>query len=120
MEKRFCRRLMFGGDNSVQLVEMIICRLTLRACKKNVEEGYVYMVSMDLEKFFDTVNHSKLIEILSRTIKDGRVVSLIHKYLNAGVASKGFYEKTEEGVPQGGLCRARHNEPYDEINVMPS
>ena len=74
----------------------------LRACKKNVEEGYVYVVSMDLEKFFDTVNHSKLIEVLSRTIEDGRVVSLIHKYLNAGVLKNGFFEKTEEGVPQGG------------------
>ena len=74
----------------------------LRACRKNVEEGYVYVVSMDLEKFFDTVNHSKLIEVLSRTVKDGRVVSLIHKYLNAGVAQNGLFEKTEEGVPQGG------------------
>ena len=74
----------------------------LRACKKNVEEGYVYVVSMDLEKFFDTVNHSKLIEVLSRTIKDGRVISLIHRYLNAGVLQNGFIEKTEEGVPQGG------------------
>ena len=74
----------------------------LKACQRNVEEGYVYVISMDLEKFFDTVNHSKLIEVLSRTIKDGRVISLIHKYLNAGVASKGFFEKTEEGVPQGG------------------
>ncbi len=74
----------------------------LRACKKNVDEGYVYVVSVDLEKFFDTVNHSKLIEVLSRTIKDGRVVSLIHKYLNAGVLQNGFFEKTEEGVPQGG------------------
>ena len=74
----------------------------LRASKKNVEEGYVYVVSMDLEKFFDTVNHSKLIEVLSRTVKDGRVVSLIHKYLNAGVLQNGFFEKTEEGVPQGG------------------
>ncbi len=74
----------------------------LRACKKNVEEGYVYVVSMDLEKFFDTVNHSKLIEVLSRTIEDGRVVSLIHKYLNAGVLQNGFFEKREEGVPQGG------------------
>ena len=74
----------------------------LKACKKNVDEGYVYVVSMDLEKFFDTVNHSKLIEVLSRTIKDGRVVSLIHKYLNAGVLRNGFFEKTEEGVPQGG------------------
>lgn len=74
----------------------------LKACKRNVEEGFVYVVSMDLEKFFDTVNHSKLIEILSRTIKDGRVVSLIHKYLNAGVSQKGYFERTEEGVPQGG------------------
>ena len=74
----------------------------LKACKKNADEGYVYVVSMDLEKFFDTVNHSKLIEVLSRTIKDGRVVSLIHKYLNAGVLQNGFFEKTEEGVPQGG------------------
>jgi group II intron reverse transcriptase/maturase len=57
---------------------------------------------MDLEKFFDTVNHSKLIEVLSRTIKDGGVISLIHKYLKAGVAVKGFFERTEEGVPQGG------------------
>ncbi len=74
----------------------------LKACKKNVDEGYVYAVSMDLEKFFDTVNHNKLIEVLSRTIKDGRVVSLIHKYLNAGVLQNGFLEKTGEGVPQGG------------------
>ena len=68
----------------------------LKACKRNVDEGYVYVVSMDLEKFFDTVNHSKLIEVLSRTIKDGRVVSLIHKYLNAGVMQNGYFEKTEE------------------------
>jgi len=74
----------------------------LKACRRNVEEGYVYVVSMDLEKFFDTVNHSKLIEVLSRTIKDGRVISLIHKYLNAGILQNGFFERTEEGVPQGG------------------
>lgn len=74
----------------------------LRRCKEYVDERYVYVVSMDLEKFFDIVNHSKLIEILSRSIKDGKVISLIHKYLNAGIAGKGFFERTEEGVPQGG------------------
>ena len=57
------------------------------------------MVDMDLEKFFDTVCQSKLIEILSRTIKDGRVISLIHKYLNAGVISRGIVEKTGMGMP---------------------
>ena len=53
-------------------------------------------------KFFDTVCQSKLIEVLSRTIKDGRVISLIHKYLNAGVISNEMFEKTDVGMPQGG------------------
>ena len=60
------------------------------------------MVDLDLERFFDTVNHSKLIEVLSRTIKDGRVISLIHKYLRSGVINHGVYETSEEGTPQGG------------------
>lgn len=65
-------------------------------------EGYVYAVDMDLEKFFDTVSHSKLIELLSRTIKDSRVLSLIHCYLNAGVQIGQNFEPSKEGVPQGG------------------
>ena len=74
----------------------------LKQCQQNVNDGYVYVVDMDLEKFFDTVCQSKLIEVLSGTIKDGRVISLIHKYLNAGVISGGIFEKTETGMPQGG------------------
>ena len=74
----------------------------LRQCQKNVNDGYVYVVDMDLEKFFDTVCQSKLVEVLSRTIKDGRVVSLIHRYLNAGVIANGLFERTEIGMPQGG------------------
>lgn len=74
----------------------------LRQCQQNVNDGYIYVVDMDLEKFFDTVCQSKLMEVLSRTIKDGRVISLIHKYLNAGVVQNGLYERTEIGVPQGG------------------
>ncbi len=74
----------------------------LKQCQKYADEGYVYVVDMDLEKFFDTVCQSKLIEILSRSIKDGRVISLIHKYLNAGVVQHGVFERSEQGVPQGG------------------
>ena len=74
----------------------------LRQCQRNVNDGYVYVVDMDLEKFFDTVCQSKLIEVLSRTIKDGRVISLVHKYLNAGVLVNGMFERTEIGMPQGG------------------
>ncbi len=74
----------------------------LKQCQQEVNEGYVYVVDIDLEKFFDTVCQSKLIEVLSRTIKDGRVISLIHKYLNAGVIRNGMFEKTHVGMPQGG------------------
>ena len=74
----------------------------LQKCRKYITEGYGYAVDLDLEKFFDKVNHNKLIEVLSRTIKDGRVVSLIHKYLNAGVQVGGSFEVSEMGVPQGG------------------
>ena len=74
----------------------------LNKCKDHITEGYKYAVNMDLEKFFDTVNQSKLIEVLSRTVKDGRVVSLIHKYLNAGVVVRNKFVDTEAGVPQGG------------------
>jgi len=74
----------------------------LNKCRNYITDGYTYAVDIDLEKFFDTVNQSKLIEALSRTVKEGRVVSLIHKYLNAGVVVRNRFEETERGVPQGG------------------
>ena len=65
-------------------------------------QGYRYAVGIDLERFFDTVNHAKLIEIMQRTIKDDAVISLIHRYLNAGVMIGTKVEPTREGTPQGG------------------
>ena len=74
----------------------------LKQCQEYISAGYKYCVDMDLEKFFDKVSHSKLIEVLSKTITDGRVISLIHKYMIAGVIEKGKFEDTKIGVPQGG------------------
>ena len=74
----------------------------IRKCREYLDAGYVWTVDMDLEKFFDTVNQSKLLEVLSRTVRDGRVISLISKYLRAGVVKCGRFEDTEVGVPQGG------------------
>jgi RNA-directed DNA polymerase len=73
----------------------------LNKCRSYITDGYRYAVDMDLDKFFDTVKQHKLIEVLSRTVKDGRVISLIHKYLNAGVVVRNKFEETEMGVPQG-------------------
>lgn len=57
---------------------------------------------MDLEKFFDMVNQSKIIEIISKTVKDGRVVSLINKYLKAGAIDREKFKETNIGLAQGG------------------
>lgn len=74
----------------------------LQQCQRYITEGYKNVVDLDLEKFFDTVNQSKLVEVLSKTIKDGRVISLIHRYLQAGVITANKFETTTTGVPQGG------------------
>ena len=74
----------------------------LKRAQEIINDGYKYCIDLDLEKFFDTVNQSKLVQLLSDTIKDGRVVSLIHKYMRAGVMIGHKFEETEQGVPQGG------------------
>ena len=74
----------------------------LKKAQSIINSGYEYAVGIDLERFFDTVNQSYLIELLSHTIKDGRVISLIHRYLYAGVMVNGVYQPTTEGTPQGG------------------
>lgn len=74
----------------------------IRKCLEYANQGYRWTVDMDLKKFFDTVNQDKLTEILCRKIKDGRVISLIRKYLNAGVMVGKEYRRSDMGVPQGG------------------
>ena len=74
----------------------------LKQCVQYITDGYRWVVDLDLEKFFDTVNQSKLVQLLSETVKDGRVISLIHKYLRAGIMDRGMFEESDAGVPQGG------------------
>ena len=90
------------SDNSYGFRPKRSAHQAIHKCQQYIQEGYIYAVDMDLAKYFDTINHSKLIEILSRTIKDGRLISLIHKYLRAGVVIGHSYEETIEGVMQGG------------------
>jgi group II intron reverse transcriptase/maturase len=67
-----------------------------------VNEGYTWTVDIDLEKYFDTVNQDKLVRIVSQDVKDGRVISLIRKFLVSGVMINGVVVETEEGLAQGG------------------
>lgn len=66
------------------------------------DEGYEWAVSLDLEKYFDTVNQQKLIQVLQKEIDDNDVISLIHKFLKAGVIEDESFKRTNEGMPQGG------------------
>ncbi len=90
------------SDNSYGFRPKRSAHDALKRCQTNITEGYKHVVDMDLEKYFDTVNQSKIIQILSGTIKDGRVISLIHRFLRAGVMVGGLFEDSPEGVPQGG------------------
>ena len=85
-----------------------------------LNEGCEWVIDLDIEKYFDTVNHDKLISILREKVNDKTTLHLIRSFLRAGVMEKGLTSPTEIGVPQGGLCQAQHNPPYDEIDIMPS
>ena len=70
--------------------------------KEYADEGYKYAVCLDLSKYFDTLNHELLMNMLRKDIKDKRLIDLIKKYLKSGVMENGIVMKTEEGSPQGG------------------
>ncbi len=78
------------------------CENAIVKALEYLNDGYEWIVDIDLERFFDTVDQDRLINIIMRTIKDGDVVSLIRKYLSAGVMDKGITKATEKGTPQGG------------------
>ncbi|MEH7440680.1 group II intron reverse transcriptase/maturase [Neobacillus drentensis] len=67
-----------------------------------IQEGYQYVVDMDLEKFFDKVNHDKLMSLVSETITDKPTLKLIRRYLQAGIMENGLVTVNKEGTPQGG------------------
>ena len=78
------------------------CEMAVIRALECFNDGYDWIVDIDLQAFFDNVNQDKLIGIIRRTIKDGRVVSLIRKYLVSGVMINGVCQPTTIGTPQGG------------------
>lgn len=74
----------------------------VQAVVSKANQGYEYVIDLDLSKFFDTVNHSKMIQVLSNRIRDGRVISLIHRFFRAKIEEDGRYTKPDQGMPQGG------------------
>jgi RNA-directed DNA polymerase len=80
-------------------------------------EGYDWVVDIDLEKFFDRVNHDRLMSHLAKRIGEKRLLKLIRRFLNAGVMEDGLVSPTEEGTPQGGpLSPLLSNIVLDELD----
>ena len=74
----------------------------IRKVKEYAEQGYTHAVSLDLSKYFDTMNHVILVNLLRKEIKDERVIQMVKRYLRSGVMENGVVSETEEGSPQGG------------------
>lgn len=78
------------------------CHDAIRQALEYLNSGYEWVIDIDIEQFFDKVNHDKLIQILREQVNDSSVLNLIRKYLRAGVMEKGIIKATKTGVPQGG------------------
>ena len=78
------------------------CHDAIRQALCYLNSGYEWVVDIDIEQFFDRVNHDKLIQILREQVNDSTTLNLIRKYLKAGVMEKGLEKATTTGVPQGG------------------
>lgn len=92
------------SDNSFGFRPGRGCRDAMARAMTYLNSGLEWVIDLDLSKFFDTVNHSKLLQILSDRIKDGRVISLIHRFLKAPISEEGKVgNKVTIGTPQGGV-----------------
>ncbi|MDX5322525.1 MAG: group II intron reverse transcriptase/maturase [Exiguobacterium sp.] len=89
----------------------------VKKAKGYIAEGNRWVVDIDLEKFFDRVNHDKLMGLLAKRIEDKRLLKLIHKYLKTGIMINGVVTDNEEGTPQGGpLSPLLSNIVLDELD----
>ena len=81
------------------------CHMAIHKALEYLNDGYEWVVDFDIEKYFDTVNHDKLISILREQVNDSATLHLVRSFLKAGVMENGLVHTTSEGVPQGVVYR---------------
>lgn len=106
------------SDNSYGFRPKRSCEHAIIKVLEYFNDGYDWIVDIDLQSFFDEVNQDRLIGIIRRTVKDGDLVSLIRKFLQSGVMEKGVIQETKKGTPQGGnLSPLLSNIMLNELDV---
>ena len=78
------------------------CHTAMNKVLEYLNEGYEWVIDLDIEAYFDTVNHDKLISILRENVKDSHTIHLVRKFLQAGIMEKGLVKSSTIGTPQGG------------------
>lgn len=105
------------SDNSYGFRPRRNAHQAIKKAQEYMNDGYTWVVDIDLEKYFDTVNHDKLMGLVARRVQDKRVLRLIRSYLNSGVMINGVVTRTEKGCPQGGpLSPLLSNIMLDELD----
>ena len=105
------------SDNSYGFRPRRAAKHAIQRAKTYMDDGHKWVVDIDLEKFFDKVNHDILMYKLSKSIKDKRVLKLIRKYLQSGILINGVVTRNEDGTPQGGpLSPLLSNIMLDELD----
>ena len=97
------------------------CHDAIKALRAHLNTHVVEtVIDVDLSNFFGSISHHKLMEIIEKKISDPRLIRYLWRMLKAGVLAEGELLLSEEGVPQGSLCKALHNEPYAKKTTMKS
>lgn len=105
------------SDNSYGFRPSRNAHQAIKKAQGYMNEGYTWVVDIDLEKYFDTVNHDKLMALVAGKVQDKRVLKLIRAYLNSGVMINGVVTRTDKGCPQGGpLSPLLSNIMLDELD----